>query len=377
MTDTQLDTSNVLDPVTSHSITVKGEFNDSISTGPTFNDHPQTGADAIYRAELVLEPDITVQSCEWLPVDYDLAEGQIPANITQVSPTEIVCEGRRPPRPRLASRPDDVQYGQRKVQLRLSYSVSGVPAPSLHSIEHDFELFFGKWEKDASAGRQVPNWFVWWGMDGAIEELRDQYTIDLGSLEYESDAGRIIRFKDRRQGMAGQYQGPEDPGKSPIEIYPAAALNIGVPPFPGCNYQQPDHRGITQLAETVRHEGFHRGVDYRFYLGDWQDPAAHSDSDRLIDAYEQSLAGRHLEPGYDTAFTRFTLTSPSDPDSCDVESAFPGDWYRDIGDQEVDARVLGTAWAAQSTNSMNDWANPGARSGWSSGPDDDYGLRWK
>lgn len=371
--DRPMDLAGLSHPLTNVAITVKGRYHN----GPTFQDQPQTGTFADYEAVMDLQPGVTVQTCKWRPEDYDRGVGELVGTVTVISPTQVTCTASRAPKRRDVTTPNDIPYGKRTVMLLIEYSISGAPSSSPAIFRHGFDLFYGKWDPVAP-GVRVPSWFVWWGVDGAVRELKDKYSFDYDPLQYKQSGGALVEFVDNLPDP-GHYFG-DLKGTGPMRIGTNRALNLNGLTFSKDDgshcFTEPATRGITGIASVVRHEGYHRTVEFRRHVTDWQSitPTLHSDSDDLPDSYEIQTAGSQFSPGYTDTYTRHGTTDKNDPDTCNVGSpSDPTHGYHVYGDQELEARVAAARLAT--VDPTKDWANPGARSGWQSGGDPDF-PRW-
>ena len=226
-------------------------------------------------------------------------------------------------------KPDKGTQGKKKIKATVTYKNKSSGATGQISKEYEFKLFFEKKGDDNGDGK--PNWYDYWGTDGAVPGLTDPKVI------YDSTKG------------AGSY-GAWSPASDKVELGPAAAethypggLNID-----GTTYG--NVKGIDSVSEVIAHELRHRTtIKVNWEAGGAWVGKTDSDFHVPTNAYYDKLPNDYE----DTFGTDKTKT-----DSKDLEHKKSA-VYKYYGDNEFDAIVAGHN---KKGTADKDWANPGKQS---------------
>jgi outer membrane protein assembly factor BamB len=302
-------------------ITVQG-------VGTTGNE-PETGS------PVRLEADIEV------PAGIEVARGSWTGELTpgEGDPT-VNCRHEYTPTTGVGPAPST--YGEKDVTLTVAYTVTASGATGQVSKDDTYKVFFRKTGDDD--GDNTPNWFEYWGDDGAVPGL------DAADVRYDSTcpAGYIcygsfsyppndnIYVKD---GAAGTHYA----GGTNVPVITGTCPGGSFGDRPGRRV-----RGIDSVAEVLAHERRHKTIYHNWDAGglwvgltDSDTPSPHArPGDDLPDTYEIT--------------TTHTLTN--NVDSCDIATAKGVASYARYGDNEFD--VMRVSDGVTGTVS-NDWANPG------------------
>lgn len=284
-------------------------------------DDPETGKNVNLWADLDVPAPFEVQRCTWTGNNFtEPGEGD-PDDSCRWSYTPIKGEG-----------PKRETYGDKNLTLTVAYRYDTEESAFQHSKSRDYKVFFKKSGDDDSDAE--PNWFDYWGDDGAVP------TMDAPDVKYKAELG---------YGIVGSANGVN------VFLGPSAAEQDGartVPETPDCDGGSfPAGEGIDLAALTLSHERKHNELDG---LGGHD-----ADCDGVPDSAE-------------------TVTSPTNPDSCNLAGVIHS-VYASYGDHEFLARLaeLGVTGVAE-----NDWGVPGrqttpqpapaqhvgSNSGWNSNP---------
>ena len=225
--------------------------------------------------------------------------------------------------------PDKGTQGKKKITATVTFRNKTSGAIGQVSRDYAFNLFFEKKGDDNGDGK--PNWFDYWGADGAVTGLVNAL------ITYDATKGA---------GSYGAWSSTSDR----VELGPAAAethypggLVIG-----GTTYG--NVRGVDSVAEVIAHELRHRTTNKVNWGagGAW---VGKPDSDFHVptNAYYDKLPNE-----YEDAFG----TDKTKTDSKDLEHKKSA-VYKYYGDNEFDAIVAGHGQKGVPTK---DWANPGKQS---------------
>jgi len=294
----------------------------------TDNDNPETGSPVRLEANIDVPTGYQVTECSWTG---HLTPGK--GNATSKCRYEYT--------PATGPGPAVNTYGEKEVNLTITYRHTPSGATGQVSKKHTYRVFFNKYgDDDGDCGDWhwppweacEPNWFEYWGDDGAVDGLTASDVVFDPTLPANWAGGYFgddrIHFGNRTAMVDGQLivpGGTDCPGGT----------------FPGA-------AGIDLVAISLAHERRHKVVHHNWDSGGEWDGWADSDEgvecaacdDDLPDAYEIST----------------TQTATDTVDSCGFGSLFPNSNYDLYGDQELDAR---RAELGVSGNDVNDWANPG------------------
>ena len=225
--------------------------------------------------------------------------------------------------------PDKGTQGKKKITATVTFRNKTSGAIGQVSKEYEFKLFFEKKGDDNGDGK--PNWFDYWGTDGAVTGLVDP------KVTYDATKG------------AGSY-GAWSPTSDRVELGPAAAETHypGGLVIDGTTYG--NVRGIDSVAEVIAHELRHRTtINVNWGAGGAWVGKADSDFHVPTNAYYDKLPN-----DYEDAFG----TDKTKTDSKDLEHKKSA-VYKYYGDNEFDAIVAGHGQKGVPTK---DWANPGKQS---------------
>lgn len=226
-------------------------------------------------------------------------------------------------------KPDKGTHGQKKGRVTVTYRYNGSGVTGSISKEFEFKLFFEK--KGDDDGDNNPNWFEYWGPDGAVPGL----------------VNPLIIF-DPAKG-AGSY-GAWSPASDKVELGAAAAETHypGGLTIAGTTYG--NVKGVDSVSEVIFHELRHR-TTIKVNWGAGGAWVGKTDSDFHVptNAYYDNLPDE-----YETAFG----TDKNKTDSKDLEH-IKSPVYKYYGDNEYDAVVGGHN---KKGVSEKDWANPGKQS---------------
>ncbi|MCE7983042.1 MAG: hypothetical protein DYG89_17800 [Caldilinea sp. CFX5] len=226
-------------------------------------------------------------------------------------------------------KPDQGTHGKKQIKATVTYQNKSSGLTGQISQAYEFTLFFEK--KGDANGDGKPNWFDYWGRDGAVPGLTDP------KVTYDATKG------------TGSY-GAWSPTSDRVELGPAAAETHypGGLAIDGTIYG--NVRGIDSVAEVIAHELRHRTtIKVNWAPGGIWVGKADADFQVPTNAYYDKLPNE-----YEDAFG----TDKAKTDSKDLahkKSAV----YKYYGDNEFDAIVAGHN---QKGVAAQDWANPGKQS---------------
>ena len=242
--------------------------------------------------------------------------------------------------------PQTGEHGGKKATVHATAIIDGGTCTMWSS--RYFGVFFDKYGYDNPEGKNgkgVPNWFYYWGKDGAVPELMAP------DLHYK-----------RLQGLYGEF----DPSVMPsvVNISDAAAevhyeKVLAVPPGPNCSGGTFGFtaRGIDSVAEVIAHERKHQELWNNWQPGGPWVIGKTVDSDDPTPNIKGDI-GDMLPDDYETNTSH---TDPHKLDSCDL-ATLRSMSYSAFGDEELVAMK-----AAQGKKGVpgKDWAYPGT---WSTPP---------
>jgi hypothetical protein len=266
-----------------------------LSAGISVND-PEAGKDAILTADLYTPFPFDIRKCTWTGNNFT-GPG--------VGDPDDSCRWKY--KPKKGEGPKRDTYGDKNLKLTIVYDF-GVNASALDlSLSKQYKVFFSKKGDDNSNSQ--PNWFDYWGDDGAVPGLDDS------NVNYRASLNSIAAA-DGTNVIFGAIAADADG-------------TINVPANPICQGGTfPGAKGIDLSAISLAHERKHNQVDS---IG-----GTDTDGDGVPDSAE---AG----------------TSTTNRDSCNLAGVIHADYSSD-GDHEFIARgaELGVTGVA-----ANDWAVPG------------------
>lgn len=225
--------------------------------------------------------------------------------------------------------PDKGTQGKKKITATVTYRNKTSGAIGQISKAFEFALFFEKSGDDNGDGK--PNWFDYWGADGAVPGLIDP------KVTYDATKG------------AGSY-GAWSPTSDKVELGPAAAETHypGGLAIDGTTYG--NVKGIDSVSEVIAHELRHRTtINVNWGAGGAWVGKADSDFHVPTNAYYDKLPN-----DYEDTFG----TDKTKADSKDLEHKKSA-VYKYYGDNEFDAIVAGHGKKGVADK---DWANPGKQS---------------
>jgi hypothetical protein len=279
----------------------------------TPGNNPQTGSKVRLEANIDTPAGYEVVKCSW---SGDLTPGEGRANHNCLYEYT----------PATGPGPSVETYGEKNVTLTVTYRHKASGATGQVSKDHEYNVFFAK--KGDDDGDRIPNWFEYWGDDGAVPGLDAPDT----------------SYNPKRRGY-----GAFNPRSDNIELGDLAAEYdppLNIPSGPTCPGAEDlgNTEGIDTAAVTLAHERRHKTIHHNW------DSIWHGlpDSDKgipsgayhddLPDSYENTLG-----------------TDPNNVDSCSLGTIIDKD-YKYYGDNEFDARL---AEKGVRGNKNKDWANPG------------------
>ncbi len=266
------------------------------SKGTSVKD-PETGAEVELSAEIYLPFLYQIERCTWTGNNFTGSGTGDPEDDCRWTYTPKEGEG-----------PRRDTYGDKNLTLTVTFKFGASQSHFDLARSEDYKVFFTKKGDDDSNSK--PNWFDYWGDDGAVPGL------DGSNVDYDAS---IDYF--------GYFQG------STVFMGPIAADSDGaifVPSNPICpGGTFPASEGIDTAAITLAHERRHADIAA---LG-----GTDTDSDGVPDGSE---AG----------------TSPTNPDSCSLATVIDDAEYATYGDDEFIARQA--ELGVTGVNS-GDWALPG------------------
>lgn len=226
-------------------------------------------------------------------------------------------------------KPDKGTQGKKKIKATVTFRNKTSGAIGQVSKDYEFKLFFEKKGDDNGDGK--PNWFAYWGIDGAVPGLTNP------KVTFDATKG------------AGSY-GAWSPSTDLVELGPAAAETHypGGLVIDGTTYG--NVRGVDSVSEVIAHELRHRTtIKVNWEAGGIWIGKADSDFRVPTSAYYDKLPNE-----YEDSFG----TDKTKTDSKDLEHKKSA-VYKYYGDNEFDAIVAGHN---QKGVADKDWANPGKQS---------------
>jgi len=259
-------------------------------------DDPETGKDVNLSADITVPFPFEIRSCTWTGNNFN-GEGR--------GDKDDMCRWKY--KPQKGKGPRRETYGDKNLTLTVVYDFGANESAVTDSKSEDYKAFFSKKGDDDSNSR--PNWFDYWGDDGAVPGLDDS------NVNYSASESAIASA-DGTNVTFGPIAADAD-GSITVPANPICAGGT----FPGA-------KGIDLTAISLAHERKHNEIDA---IG-----GTDGDGDDVPDTAE---AG----------------TSPTDPDSCDLAGVIHAD-YATYGDHEYIAR---TAELGVMGVPASDWALPG------------------
>ncbi|MFN8442189.1 MAG: invasin domain 3-containing protein [Caldilineaceae bacterium] len=226
-------------------------------------------------------------------------------------------------------KPDKGTHGKKKIKATVTFKNKSSGAIGQISKELEFKLFFEKNGDDNGDGK--PNWFDYWGSDGAVPGLTNP------KVTYDATKG------------ASSY-GAWSPASDNVELGLAASATHypGGLTIDGTTYG--NVRGIDSVSEVIAHELRHRTtIKVNWEAGGPWVGKADADFHVPTNAYYDKLPNE-----YEDSFG----TDKTKTDSKDLEHKKSA-VYKYYGDNEFDAIVAGHG---NKGIADKDWANPGKQS---------------
>lgn len=233
-------------------------------------------------------------------------------------------------------------HGAKTVNLTVTYRHKESGAKGCVRKSYNYIVYFDLEGDDDGDG--IPNWFEYWGKDGALPGL---------------DAPDVVFDPTTSRGDAFYSWKTDQITFTPKAVRPRTTSGLTLPEAPNCPYSGETFGSgeyLERAAIALVHERHHDWQKEQYDIpqdqGGWQG-LGDSDGDLLPDQYETDNLG----------------TSPSNPDSCNIDSqrfidnnnnGIPdeGDYrpYKDLGDLELGARLV----HGQATyNWQKDYGYPG------------------
>ena len=295
------------------------EVSDIHATGfHTVGDRPQAGREVFVCVDVADSQEYELVSCVW--------NGDLPPGLGDPE-----CGCLYEYTPAMGHGPDIDTYGDKDVSLLMMFRHKASGTMAWKGVNGQYKVFFAKHGLD-HGHKGDPNWFEYWGDDGAVPGL------DAPDIEYDPSL------------MYGRYRASEQKiyiGAEASEVHYDPPLEVPWTIFcPGGTFGGAE--GIDSVAEVLAHERRHELIDAFWEypaqgtcahpLGPWGG-CADTDGDQMPDLYE----------------TTVLQTDPQVPDSCEL-NRHKGKGYHDDGDQELDCLIAGDG---KQGVAENDWANPG------------------
>ena len=239
--------------------------------------------------------------------------------------------------------PPGDSHGEKRVKVTVTWTAGG--RMLTRQATSSFLLFFPKIGQDV-AGQ--PNWFTYWGKDGAVPALNRpdvRYSTSIGTAygQFQPTTDYIYLSNN-----AAQVHYPDGISVPAVSGQCAGRNFVAV-------------QGIDSVAEVIVHEAQHKHIHHNWDSGgpwrglpdsdDLATPTNHTDypGDALPDVYE----------------TNVLRTSPNIIDSCNL-AIRKSPVYVNYGDNEFSAMSAG---AGNTGVAANDWALPGKRTTPAFGPE--------
>jgi hypothetical protein len=290
---------------------------------------PESGQIVQLEAELEIPPGFEIMNCSWagtLPPGY--------GDPTNKCRYQYI--------PATGSGPSIETYGNKKASLTLTYKdqESGITGQTIKAA--DYKVFFTKNADDD--GDKIPNWFEYWGEDGAVPGLNASDVRYNPHCPWGTTCYSVWDAVDDNIYLGDSAAETRFPGGYSV---PSGSF------CPGGNFESA--QGIDSAAKALAHERGHETIYHNWddkpgtaqdgmWLGQEDsdtDPSPHGTGDDLPDSYETNTLG----------------TNANDRDSCNL-AAVENLVYGSYGDNELDA-LRSTVGA--SGIPAKDWANPGAQ----------------
>lgn len=300
----------------------------------TTNNEPETGSRVRLGANIEVPTGYEVTKCSWAG---SLTPGNgDPANNCHYEYTPATGPG-----------PAANTYGEKKATLTITYKHTASGATGQVSKDHTYKVFFEKTGDDD--GDSTPNWFEYWGDDGAVPGL------NAADVKYDStcDPGLICYGSFRHPPNDNIYL---KDGAAQTKYAGGLSVPAGTN-CPGGNFG--GEQGIDAAASTLAHERRHKIIYHNWDsasssscgnpTGPWGDCP---DSDDPNHPTKHDRPGDDLPDAYETTLG----TDPNNVDSCDIATVKGVPSYTQYGDNEFNALRAGDGITG---NANNDWANPG------------------
>jgi len=301
--------------------------NISVKGQGTTKNVPETGSIVEIEADIEIAEGYELTKCNWTG-DLTPGEGD-PQNKCHYEYTPSTGIG-----------PDIATYGNKNVTLTVSYTDTTTGMSGTVSQDHSYKVFFNKDADDQLREPPIPNWFQYWGANGAVPQLSQA---DMRfAPEYGDDSYGAYDPSDDNIYLGAGASGVHYPDG--IHILQGTVNGIYCP---GGNFGGAE--GIDCATEVVEHEGHHKWIWHNLN-GIWagwanSDFKAKGPTDDMD--YDDSLPD-----DYEISEIQ---TSPYVTDSCDLEN-YKSEIYKYYGDNEYAVMVYSNG---KTGNPEKDWANPG------------------
>ena len=294
----------------------------------TENNQPETGSPIRLEADIDVPTGYEIDKCSWVG---DLITGEGDQNNN--------C--RYEYTPATGPGPSVDTYGEKDVTLNVTYLHTARNAIGQMTKDLTYKVFF---EKDGDDDGDCkwwkvwepcePNWFEYWGDDGAVPQL-NQSDVKYDPSKGPNSYGAYSQITDNIKlgGAASNTHYPNG-------IFVPATTNC-----PGGNFG--GATGIDCAAEVIEHEGHHKWIRHNWDSGGIWEGMPDSDEGDPTAAYDDDLP--------DDYETNTTNTATDNVDSCNLET-LKASSYKYYGDNEFAVMVYSDGSTGVASN---DWANPG------------------
>lgn len=297
----------------------------------TVGENPQTGKPVRLEADVEVPTGYELIACSWTG---DLTNGiGDPGNNCRYEYTPATGPG-----------PAVNTYGPKDVKLTVTYRHTASGATGQVSKDHTYKVFFKKTGDDD--GDSIPNWFEYWGDDGAVAGL------DGSGVKYDSTcpAGYICY---------GAWRHPPDDkvyvkdGAAGTHYASGITVTAVTGTCPGGTFG--GAKGIDCAAEVLAHELRHKEIYHNW--DSVSSTSCGSASGPWKGCTDSDTATTHARPGDDLPDDHESSlgTDANDVDSCDL-AACKSPTYSQYGDNEFDAMQSSDG---ETGTASKDWANPG------------------
>lgn len=310
---------------------------------------PTTGSVTNFLADLTVPNGVTIDNCFYTG-DGITEPGGLQAIRDPNGNVNARCRASKVFDPAPGPRPNS--YGPKGLVLHVDYHVASTGAHGSISQPKAYKVFFRRDVADrGKTHKERPNWFDYWGDDGAIPDLT------LPFVQYEPGA---------KDGPSGEYRAATDKVvlfDKAIQAQASFMPSHQPPQFEACSFYTPAVGVLGWAASIVRHEQEHRNVHHS-WSGAWSGPdpdITPPPGSPIVQPWRDSDRNGTDNDSLPDHFEVFDLDSdPNDVDTCDLgQEGKPGwDVYAKIGDNEVVAR---RSQIMAGYVPPRDWAKPGSQ----------------